>query len=96
MPSSRSRASVRSAISFAWETSARGSTPQSTLVRLANPAIGLASIPTLGMPSFLHSTSVVPVPQKGSSTRCVESIPNVARQSRTKCDGNERTKRYQS
>lgn len=61
------------------ERSASGSTLQSTLVRLAKPAIGLRSMPTLGMPSFLHSTSVVPVPQKGSRTRCVESTPKVSR-----------------
>ena len=60
-------------------TSASGSTLQSTLARLAKPAIGLRSIPTLGMPSFLHSTSVVPVPQKGSRTCCVASTPNVSR-----------------
>ena len=79
MPSSRSCSSARSATLLAWETSASGSTFQSTLVRLAKPAIGLRSMPTLGMPSFLHSTSVVPVPQKGSSTRCVESTPNLSR-----------------
>ena len=70
---------VRWATSLACETRASGSMLQSTLARLAKPAIGLRSIPTLGMPSFLHSTRVVPVPQNGSRTRCVESTPNVSR-----------------
>src|SRR5437016_1958646 len=48
------------------------------------------------MPSFLHSTSVVPVPQKGSSTLCRDPIPNRDRYSRTRCGGKERTNRYQS
>lgn len=56
------------AISFACLRSALGSADQSTLTRVAKHGRGLASIPTLGIPNFLHSTGVVPVPQKGSRT----------------------------
>ena len=52
----------------AWRRSAVPSTLQSTLTALAKCAIGWDSTPMLASPSFLHSTKVVPVPQKGSST----------------------------
>jgi len=43
--------------------------------RLANQAMGFASMPTLRIPSFLHSTRVVPVPQNGSRTHCPALTP---------------------
>ena len=72
------------------------------LVRLINLVadakcdIGCASTPTLGNPSFLHSTTVVPVPQKGSRTHASAANSNRLMYSRTKCGGNESTNRYQS
>jgi len=45
------------------------STSQSVLTIQAKYGIGSASIPTAGIPFLLHSTIVVPVPQKGSSTK---------------------------
>jgi hypothetical protein len=44
-----------------------GSIAQSTLTELAKWAMGFASIPILDMPCNLASTTVVPVPQNGSS-----------------------------
>jgi hypothetical protein len=74
----------------------KGVEPQSTLTPLAKAATGFASIPALGIPNFLHSTRVVPVPQKGSGTMLFRPTANFSRYFRTKCGGNERTKRYQS
>ena len=54
-----------------------GRPAQSTFTTLAKCASGLGSKPTPRMPSFLHSTSVVPVPQNGSSTVCSGPRPNV-------------------
>ncbi len=39
-----------------------------SFVWLAKQATGFGSNPKAGMPSFLYSTIVVPVPQNGSST----------------------------
>src|SRR5437773_7599758 len=58
--------------------------------------IGCASTPTLAIPIFLHSTIVVPVPQNGSRTHAFAPNSNRLMYSRTKCGGNESTKRYQS
>ena len=84
------------AISLACASNSSGSGFQSVLTTPANCATGLISIPTLGMPRFLHSMTVVPVPQKGSSTRVLAVAPKRSRYSPTRCGGKESTKRYQS
>ena len=53
-----------------------GSICQLSLVRLAKQTTGLDSRPTALIPCFWHSTSVVPVPQNGSSTELDSSSSN--------------------
>ena len=55
------------------------SADQSTFTELAKAAIGVDSMPMLAMPSFLHSTNVVPVPQNGSRTVSEEPTPSLLR-----------------
>ncbi len=67
-PSISRRAIARSAILSPHETRDPEGTCHVTLVRAAKQERGCASIPTLATRCFLHSTTVVPVPQKGSRT----------------------------
>ena len=76
MPCSASFAKTRLQIPFACLIRPSGSVLQLTLVLLAKAATGLGSTPMLPTPSLLHSTRVVPVPQKGSRTVCEGPIPN--------------------
>lgn len=68
--------SAAAATRVAWLSKSSGPGSQSTFTALANADIGWASIPMLEMPSFLHSTSTVPVPQNGSRTRSAGPTPN--------------------
>jgi len=96
MPSLLNTRSALSATCLACRSKPPGSGVQSTFTLEAKHGIGWASIPRAGILFFLHSTTVVPVPQKGSRTTCRELMPNLSRYSRMRCGGNERTKRYQS
>ena len=55
---------------FPKSANSPGSTSQSVFTLAEKCAIALASTPTLPMPSFFASTSVVPVPQNGSRIIC--------------------------
>ncbi len=68
---------------------------QSALTDEAKCAIGLASIPVASNPAFFASTTVVPVPQNGSSTVAPGARAILSSASRTRCGGKARTKRYQ-
>src|SRR6266487_1693547 len=96
IPSSSSVSIARSATAAAVVSNTSGSGDQSILVADAKCDIGCASTPTLVIPSFLHSTIVVPVPQNGSKTHASAPNSNRLMYSRTKCGGNESTNRYQS
>ena len=68
MPCCESFAKTSVLMSLACLMRSSGSVSQLTLVALAKAATGFGSIPMLFTPSRLHSTRVVPVPQKGSKT----------------------------
>ena len=76
MPSRSSALRAEAATRREYSESAAGSADQSTFTELAKDPMGFDSTPTLEMPSFLHSTSVVPVPQKGSRTVWERSTPS--------------------
>jgi hypothetical protein len=73
-----------------------GSISQLIFTRLANHAIGFRSMPMLAMHSFLHWTSVVPVPQNGSKTVVAGDRLNCCAYFLIRYGGYDRTKRYQS
>ena len=53
--------------------------PPPVVAQAFGAPVGFDSSPALAMPSFLHSTNVVPIPQNGSRTVLVELTPSCSR-----------------
>jgi hypothetical protein len=87
---------ARTAQFSAAAKSSCGSMSHLVLTLAARCGVGLASNPITLQPNFLPSTSVVPVPQNGSSKVCPGFSPKSSRYVRTRCGGKDSTNRYQS